>query len=61
MIHATKEYYAQLCADRPLMPPWDTLSEKEQTKVAKVAYKIFDMECDLAAGFIAAAKKKVDK
>ena len=61
MIDATKAYYSQLIADRPLMPAWDSLSEKEQAKVAKVAYTIFNMECDLASDFIAAAKKKVDK
>jgi hypothetical protein len=61
MINATKEYYAQLCADRPLMPGWDELDEKQQAKVAKAAYTIFNMECELAANFIAAAKKKVDK
>lgn len=61
MIDATKEYYSQLTADRPMMPAWDTLSEKEQAKVAKVAFNIFNMECNLASEIISAARKKVDK
>jgi hypothetical protein len=52
MIEATKAYYATLSADRPRLPAWDELNEKQQAKVAKLAYNIFNDECMLASSLI---------